>query len=143
MDWGAEGLVYVCGEAIAPEATYQIQAIVEGCNELAEPNYSTPLEVETGMWGDLVSEFITEPADCRVSADGYVDCWGLPDFDIDFDDIASVVDKFRGLPGAPSKTRTDLAPQVPDLKIDFVDIPTVVDAFRGLPYPYDGPDECP
>ena len=73
----------------------------------------------------------------------YVDCWTPPDGDMDFDDITALVDKFRNLPGAPLKSRADIAPAVPDQIVDFVDIPWVVDAFRGLPYPFDGPEECP
>jgi hypothetical protein len=104
--------------------------INEDCDTTAESGYSEALEVPTSLWGDLVGD-CTEGA-CSPS-----------DRDTDFDDIAAVVDKFRDLPGAPIKARTDVAPDRPDWKIDFTDIPAVVDAFRVLPYPYGGPVGCP
>jgi hypothetical protein len=69
--------------------------------------------------------------------------WTAPDGDADFDDIAALVDKFKNLPGAPSKTQADLAGDLPSLIVDFEDISVVVDGFRGLPYPFDGPSGCP
>jgi hypothetical protein len=59
-----------------------------------------------------------------------------PDARVDFLDIAAVVDKFRNLETAPSKTRTDLAPSVPDLRVDMNDVSHVVGAFRGDGYPF-------
>ena len=66
-----------------------------------------------------------------------------PDGTVDFIDIAALVDKFKNLPGAPIKDRTDLAGDVPDRIIDFIDISNVVDAFKGFAYPYSGPDLAP
>jgi hypothetical protein len=57
-------------------------------------------------------------------------------------DIFAVVEKFKNLPEAASKSRTDLAGDLPDLKIDFVDITCAVDAFRGFGYRFDGPVGC-
>ena len=68
-------------------------------------------------------------------------CGFAPDGVVDFTDISCVVDKFKNLPGAPRKARSDAAPDTPDWIVDFTDIPAVVDAFRGLPYPHDAP--CP
>ena len=62
--------------------------------------------------------------------------WAPRDLDVDSDGIASLVDKFRSLPGATNKARVDLAPEVPDQIIHFVDIPCPVEAVRGLPYPF-------
>ena len=67
---------------------------------------------------------------------------------MDLDDVGSVVDKFRNLPGAPVKARADIGggsedENIPDLIIDFGDIALAVDAFRSLPYPFAGPTPCP
>ncbi|MGB2985923.1 MAG: hypothetical protein WBE26_08570 [Phycisphaerae bacterium] len=131
MDWGSVGVVYVFDDEIVPNARYDVQAIYEGHSVVVEGNYSMPLPVPTSAcWGDVVGDWSgTE--------------WMAPDGDADFDDIAAVVDKFRNLPGAPSKTRADLADDVPDLLVNFNDISAAVDAFRGLPYPFDGPAGCP
>jgi hypothetical protein len=56
-----------------------------------------------------------------------------------------VVDKFRQLAGAVSKTRAQLQPHVPNPGnlINFLDISAAVDAFRGRPYLFSGPCPCP
>jgi hypothetical protein len=129
-DWGQTGLIHVLDESVIPSAAYDIQAIACGCN-FAEPGaYSAPLPVPTSRWGDIVGSNNDQP----------------PNGVVDFNDISSVVDKFKNVPGAPSKSRADIAPSLPDRIVDFVDIPSVVDAFKGLPYPYAGPpvdDPCP
>ena len=130
MDWSTVGVVHVFDRAIVPAARYDVQAVRQGCPVTFDANYSAPLEVLTSVpFGDVAGTW-----------DGAA--WTAPDRDVDFDDIPAVVDKFRDLPGAPSKTRTDLAGDTPNLKVDFDDIATVVDAFRGL-YLFDGPSECP
>ena len=64
---------------------------------------------------------------------------------LDFTDIASVVDKFTASPTAPIKARAQLQPNVPDptKPVDFSDIASVVDAFTGADYPFAGPTACP
>ena len=119
--------MYVRSDSFVPQGVYDVQAIAELCYLNVESSYSDPLPVKLSKWGDTVG------GDNAASPQGTVD----------FNDISSVVDKFKNLPGAPSKTRADVAPDVPDKIVDFVDIPAVVDAFKGLPYPYEGPDECP
>jgi hypothetical protein len=117
----------VFDESVIPSAAYEIQAIACGCDFAELAGYSAPLPVPTPRWGDIVGTSNNQP----------------PNGVVDFNDIASVVDKFKNSPGAPIKSRADVTPRGPDTIIDFVDIPSVVDAFRGRPYPYAGPDECP
>jgi hypothetical protein len=128
MDWSVFDVIHVYGQAVVPSAVYGIQFVQQGC-ETAEVNYSELLSIVTSQWGDLVQ-------DCSG------ELCGPPQGVVNFDDISSVVDKFKALPGAPKKSRADIAPMVPDHIVDFTDIPAAVDAFRGLPYPYDGPSGC-
>jgi hypothetical protein len=121
------GVLHVTDNEIVPKGVYDVQAIDCTADPSNEANYSTPLARNTSKWGDIVGGANNQP----------------PNGVVNFNDISSVVDKFKNLPGAPIKSRADVAPDVPDKIVDFVDIPSVVDAFRGLPYPYGGPDECP
>ena len=129
-DWTQFGVVYVRSESFVPLGLYDLQAIDNTCAPENELDYSGPLPVTLSRWGDAVG---TNNA-------------ASPQGTVDFNDISSVVDKFKGLPGAPSKSRADVAPSLPDKIVDFQDIPSIVDAFRGLAYPYAGPpvaDPCP
>jgi Zn-dependent metalloprotease len=129
-DWGSMGVVRVFDDEIVPEAAYQIQAVDLACGVSGEQYYSSALTVVTGLWGDVVGDCVVLPC-------------GLPDGDVDFDDISAIMDKFRNLRDAPIKAQVDLGPDVPDRVVDFADIALVVDAFCGTLYPFDGPDGCP
>jgi hypothetical protein len=130
LDWGDLGVLHIYGDVIVPGAQYEVRAINEACFVEAEGNYSADLTVATARWGDLVGDCADTPC-------------SPPQGVADFDDISALVDKFRDVPGAPAKARSDIAPGAVDFKVDFEDIPAVVDAFRGLPYPYAIPDLCP
>jgi hypothetical protein len=129
-DWGAINLLHLFDDEIVPNALYHVKSIDCECDPSNEADYSPALVITTSKWGDLVGECAVTP--CTP-----------PDGTVDFVDIAAIVDKFKNLPAAPIKARTDIAPDLPDRIIDFTDIPSVVEAFRGLPYPYDGPSGCP
>jgi hypothetical protein len=130
-DWTTYGVVYVRSESLVPRGLYDIQVIYqEGCVLTNAQDYSDPLPVTLSKWGDTVG------GNNAASPQGTVD----------FNDISSVVDKFKNVGTAPSKSRTDVAPSLPDRIVDFVDIPSIVDGFKGRPYPYPGPpvtDPCP
>jgi len=128
-DWSTIDVLHVSGDAIIPGGQYDVQAIDCTCSTADEGSYSAALGAPTSTYGDLVG-------DCSVSP-----CTP-PDGRIDFIDISAVVEKFRGLGGAPIKVRADLAGDVPDRIIDFVDISAAVDAFRGLPANFAGPSGC-
>jgi len=83
---------------------------------------SLPVTVETATWGDIVSPFGT----------------------VNFLDISALVDKFKGLPSAPSKLRSLLRGNIPPVgeAVNFLDISLCVDAFKGLPYAHSGPTSC-
>ena len=128
-DWTQYGAVYVHSESLVPQGLYDIQAIDDTCLPTEEANFSDPLPIRLSKWGDTVG------GNNAASPQGTMD----------FVDISSVVDKFKNLPGAPAKSRADVAPSLPDKIIDFTDIPAIVDAFKGNAYPYPGPpvdDPC-
>ncbi len=136
-NWGAVGIVDVYDAAIVPGATIEVRAITEGCDAANPSNYSTPLTVVMSDVGDVVG-------DCEVRP-----CTP-PQGVVDFVDISSIIEKFKNLPPAPRKARTDLINSdilepLPDGKVDFVDITYCVDAFRGTAAPHPGPpidDPC-
>lgn len=127
-DFGAAGPITISDHEIVPGGAYEIQQVTEGCDTGVEANYSAALAVATsGLWGDLIGSGFDDP----------------PNGDTNFTDIAGLVDKFRGSPGAPGLAKCDLSPSETDGNIDFTDIAMCVNAFRGVAYPYSGPLGCP
>jgi hypothetical protein len=117
-------LVQLYGEEVVPGSRYEIQAIFESCDATGadESCFSAPLVVQQAKWGDVITPLAGFTAATEPS----------------IADVSSLVDKFRGVSGAPVKARAKLAPQAinPSDPVDFVDIPRAVDAFRGRPYPF-------
>lgn len=117
---------------IVPCATYRITAVATG-NYPGGP-YAQQIELPTApVWGDVVGFG-------SASGNGVVDAI----------DVVGVVNRFRGVNGAPPKTWCDLHGNSPTqgvkLGIDALDIVMVVDAFRGFDYPFSGPSAplaCP
>lgn len=130
-DWSAFGVVHVSHEAVIPGATYEMRAFDEACDFTAQGGYSTPLQLNTSLWGDVVRDCVTTPC-------------GPPDGSVDIaTDATAVLDKFKNLEGAPAKARCDLEPNRPDRKVNISDVTSVLDAFRGSDYPFAGPVPCP
>ena len=131
-DWTTVGLLHVTGEAIVPTSVYEVQNLAASCmgSEASCTAVSTPLSIVTTRWGDVVDAFNPPSTTSQP----------------DFGDIAALVNKFKGAPGAPIKARALLAGNargnidiVPDL--GFGHISACVDAFKGLAYPYK-PGKC-
>jgi len=80
-------------------------------------NCSAELSVEMAKWGDVVRPFTGG---------------GQPNFN----DVSSIVEKFRNVASAPNTPRVDLVPMTPNQSVSFVDVSADVDAFRGVPYPF-------
>jgi hypothetical protein len=130
--WSQYDSVHIYGDAIVPGGSYEIQAITVGCAADVEENFSTPLDIGTSRWGDLVGHCATVPC---TPPNGTVDVTT---------DVTAVLDKFKNLPDAPSKTRCDLEPEEVDLLINISDVTYCLDAFRGFSYPFDTvPSPCP
>jgi hypothetical protein len=129
-DWGAVGPFHVFGREIMPGAGYRLEAITSSCQSIGAPNFSLPLTVRTGRWGDVAGRCFG--AAC-AGPDGLVE--------LAFD-VAAVLDKFVNRPGAPGKTLADLEPDVPDQQVNITDVMRAVDAYRGWGYPFAGPAPC-
>ena len=131
MDWSAIDILHVFGAEIMPNSLYDVRRLHADCEPLLndEANYSTPLTISTGHWGDVASPFAGD---------------GNGTVQPDFTDIAAAVAKFTGSVD-PLKSSVQMQPNVPDpaAAISFADIANVVDAFTGARYPHSGPVACP
>lgn len=60
-------------------------------------------------------------------------------------DVTVMVNKFKSLPGSPSKGQLQLQPNTAELNgdVNALDILAVVDAFKGRAYSFGGPCPCP
>ena len=133
-DWSELGIVHVSDDEIVPSATYTIQVIDDECELTNEADYSAALTLTTSAWGDVVGTCVTNPCG---PPDGVVNVTA---------DVVAILDKFKGLPGAPIKARMDLYPAVPNGIVNFDDIVGALDAFKGHAYPppyFDFPSPCP
>ena len=129
-DWAAVGLVHVYGAEIMPSSIYAVQAIEQDCDiNGGESNYSASLNLGTGRWGDVVSPF--NPPSPQIQPNSI--------------DIVGLVNKLRGVPGAPTKLYAQLQPAIldPSDEISALDIVSVVDAVKAFAYPYSGIVACP
>lgn len=129
-DWSQAGELHIYGTEIVPSSVYEIQAISEYCSRGNEGNYSTPLSVATGRWGDVVAPFQPpHPAPLNQP---------------NVSDIAAVVDRFKDLPGSVMRPVSSFQPALldPQGPVNIRDIAAVVDAFRGYGYLFAGPAPC-
>ncbi len=122
-DWSAFGPIHVAGAEIVPSSQYLVHTVYDtGIVSLGSAM------VSTARWGDIVPPFIPPAAS---QPDGI--------------DIVSLVNKFKGLSGAPSKAVAQLQPNVPDLNVNVLalDITECVNAFKSFAYGYSGLCACP
>lgn len=133
MSWGAIDVIHIYDPLIVPAGVYEVQAIEEGCDSALSGSFTVPLTVVNSRWGDVVGSF-DEPSQQWTAPDGSVSITS---------DVVAVVDKFRGLPGAPNKTRADVEPAAPNQLIDVTDFVQIVDAFQGIAYPFAPSVPCP
>lgn len=128
-DWSTISLLHVAGSEVVPSSLYEVQSIPIGLDIGSEANYSAAVVIETARWGDVVAPY--NPPDTSIQPDaGDLAAMlrkfrslpgsilkprslmrsGLSDLpnlkvDVNFDQIAAVVDAFRGSPypfAAPS-----------------------------------------
>jgi hypothetical protein len=129
MDWSTVGLVHLYGPEIVPSSVYDLQVVAQGCDTSVESNFSEAITVPTARWGDIVEPF-QAPSPAALTQPN-------------IQDVAAVVDKFKGVASAPIKARSDLAPDDPDGIVNILDVAAAVDAFKNFAYPYSGPTVCP
>jgi thermitase len=131
-DWGSEGLVQVLGADVLPSSLYEVESLSAACMGIEDTciDFSAPLRIRTTRHGDLAAPF-QSPTPPLTQPNGI--------------DVTTLVNKFRNLVGAPSKSVAQIQPNLPDLNADVnaLDVTAVVDAFRGFAYPFSGPCVCP
>jgi len=130
-DWTAEGIFQIVGSEIVPSSTYTIESLAASCagDEDICANLSSPLQLKTARYGDISAAF--NPPSTTAQPDAI--------------DILQIVNKLKGLIGAPSKAIAQLQPNLPELNADVnaLDIVAVVDAVKGKAYAFSGPCPCP
>ncbi len=130
-DWSSEGLIHVFGAEVVSSSTYGAENVAVVCKGTEDDcdMVSAALTLATARHGDVAAAF--NPPDSSTQPDAL--------------DIANLVNKFKSLPGAPSKVSAQLQPNLPDPNADLnaLDIATCVDAFRALAYRFSGPCPCP
>jgi len=127
-DFASEGLFQVVGAEIVPSSSYDVQVYDPGCPG-DETSCSWVVRMTTRRYGDVAAEF--NPPSGTTQPDAI--------------DVAQLVNKFKNLTGAPSKSASQVQPNVPELNADVnaLDIAGVVDAVKGSAYPFSGPCPCP
>ncbi len=130
-------VVHLFHEGFVPDGVYEVQVVDSSCSLHKERNYSTPLTMTQGKWGDI----------CGPGPGGA--CTGVADGSADVaQDILGLIDKFQNI-NALQKSRADLVPgdnginNGPDFKITIAgDALFALDAFQGFPYPFTPGDPC-
>lgn len=131
QDWSTIPLLHVTGSAIAPSSVFEVEHVSGTClgMESTCSAISAPLQISTTRWGDV--EIPYNPPSTTTQPD--------------LGDVASLVNKFKSLPGAPIKARGflvgddangNIAPATMSLDFGFSHIAACVDAFKGKPYPH-------
>jgi hypothetical protein len=121
QDWSTVGLLHVTGSEILPSSVYTLENVAVSCqgNEENCSDVSAALEVATTRWADVIDPYsppspTVQPdlADVSALVDKFRGAPGaplkvqallsgnVPDLigDVDFTQISSAVDAFRGLP---------------------------------------------
>ncbi len=133
-DWTTEGIVQVYDQSFVPGGVFTVEAVHGFCDFAQQSFYSPPLDIQLSAWGDVVGPY-----------DNSASRWASPDGSVSVPlDVVAILDKFQNLSSAPTKTRTDIAPDALDWIIDIFDITYTLDAFLGSPYPFEtGAPPCP
>lgn len=110
-------LMYVYGAEILPSSTYVLETTRDGAN------FTSRGTVVTGLFGDVLGPFGT----------------------VNFQDVQGIIQKFKGVGGAPSKVYARLYGNVatPSTPVNFHDVSEAVAGFQIKPYPFSGPCPCP
>jgi murein DD-endopeptidase MepM/ murein hydrolase activator NlpD len=130
-DWTLDGVFYVTGGEIAPSSKYDVQSFAASCAGMEGSclDSSPPLRVTTARSADIATRF--NPPDPSTQPDAL--------------DLTSVVNKVKGVTGAPPKVQMQLQPNLPELNgdVNALDVAFCVDAIKGKAYSFSGPCPCP
>jgi len=134
QDWSSVETLQVFGAEVVPGSSYTVEAVpAAGADPSGQIAAAGPLPVATALWGDIAVPLDQEGATLQP----------------DFRDVSGAVETFLGSANAPSKTRSQLLPNVvlPDRAVSFRDISGTVSAFLGTAYEnlgdVTGPCTCP
>lgn len=125
-DWTQYDSVFITHEYVVPGGTYHVQVMNSDCSPTMETTFSQPLELISARWGDVCGEY-DSGSGVWTAPNGVV---GVPT------DIVALLEKFRNLPNAPIKARTDIEPLTADFIVNISDVMRALDAFRGFSYPF-------
>ncbi|MBI1825867.1 MAG: hypothetical protein HY287_05910 [Planctomycetes bacterium] len=136
-DWSSQlngQWLHLMGKEIVPSSLYTIDQFNASCqgNESNCADIAMTVQVETARHGDVAPAFqLTAP--------------GSPLTQPNISDVSAIVDKFKGVPTAVSRTRAQLVPGAIGInqRVSITDVATDVDAFVGLSYIQPGPQQCP
>jgi hypothetical protein len=131
-DWSTIPVLHLFHELIVPGGKYDVSVISSNCDRNESANFSAPLDMDTTKWGDAVGVFDQDTAE-----------WTSPEGVITVADVVALLDKFKNLQSAPTKTRCDLEPAIPDFLINISDVTQCLGAFSGAAYPFLPPPSCP
>ena len=134
FDWvtqTAGSPINVVGAEIVPSSTYTVQTYAESCNgsEIGCTDVSAAVTMPTRRYGDVELPF--NPPSLTTQPD--------------VTDVAQLVNKFKNVPGAPSKVIAQIQPNLVELNADInaLDILAVVNAVKQFAYAFSGPCACP
>ncbi|MBI1825869.1 MAG: hypothetical protein HY287_05900 [Planctomycetes bacterium] len=124
--------LHVTGAEVMPSSAYTFDQLNASCqgNEQSCADIAKSAQVTTARWGDCVSAYqlasppLTQP---------------------NITDITAIINKFKGVPGAISRTRAQLVPNSIAVvqHISIADVAAGVDTFIALEYVQPGPQQCP
>ncbi|MBI1825866.1 MAG: hypothetical protein HY287_05915 [Planctomycetes bacterium] len=126
--------LHLMGPEIMPSSLYTIDQLNVSCqgNEQNCSDVAATTQVETARNGDCFP-----PYQDRTT--------GAPLTQPNISDVSAIVDKFKGVPTAISRTRAQLVPSTIGInqRVSITDVATDIDAFINLPYYQAGPRNCP
>jgi hypothetical protein len=114
--------VYVYGDAVVPDSTYQVARLGASClgNEPYCTNVSPQLAISTSRWGNIDNSSAGSAVPNAI-------------------DLGLVVTKVKNSPGALIEPRCMLREGTPDplfASVSVLDAARAVEALKGLPYPF-------
>ncbi|MBI1825870.1 MAG: hypothetical protein HY287_05895 [Planctomycetes bacterium] len=126
--------LHITGAEIMPSSDYTIDQLNSSCqgNEQNCTDIARTEQVKTSRYGDCIPNYQNPTAP-------------FPPVQPNVSDQAAIIDKFKSVSSAISRTRAQLQPSIIGMSqpVTISDVASVVDAFRGLAYAQMGPQQCP
>ncbi|MBI1825026.1 MAG: hypothetical protein HY287_01900 [Planctomycetes bacterium] len=130
-DFAPFGLIHVYGDSVVPSSLYDAVVFDTSCNgnEATCTEISSPLQLKTMRWGDVMPPFQAEG--------GALSQPNLTDY-------SAQIDTIDRTPSSRPKVEMQIAPNVPNpaKTVNALDATAEVDAFKSYAYPLSGPTPC-